>query len=116
VELPLDNALFEYVVRVGLVERREPGKRGGLVTEVGRIELGPASIALVPGEPSPMVGMRIKEQLRAEHPLLIALASDELGYILDPSEYDDPNFEYERSVSVGRETAPTLEAALAGLS
>jgi hypothetical protein len=115
VELALDNSLFEYVARVGLVEHRDPGNNGGLITEVGRIELGPATIALVPGEPTPMVGLRIKESLRAQHPMLIALASDELGYILDPAEYDDPKFEYEASVSVGRETAPSLEAALASL-
>ena len=46
----------------------------------------------------------------------VALASDELGYILDPSQYDDPEFGYERSVSIGRDTAPALEAALAGFT
>lgn len=113
VELEMKNALFDYVARVGLVEDREAGKNGGLVTEVGRIDLGPLAIALVPGEPTPKVGLRIKQSLRAEHTMVIALAGDELGYILDPAEFADPEFAYETTVSVGPETAPTLEAALA---
>jgi hypothetical protein len=116
IELASENALFEYVARVGLIEARERGRNGELITEVGRIDLGPVSMALVPGEPTPKVGKRIKAQLRVEHPMLIALASDELGYILDPQEFDDPEFAYEVSVSVGRKTAPAIEAALASLS
>jgi hypothetical protein len=116
VELAVDNSLFKYVENAGLVEHRAPGKEGGLMTEVGRIDLGPASFALLPGEPTPKVGLRVKAALKAEHPIVLALAGDELGYILDPAEYDDEIFAYERSVSVGRETAPKLEEALAALS
>jgi hypothetical protein len=116
IELPSNNALFAYIERVGLVEPRARGKGGGLLTEVGRIDLGPASWALIPGEPTPLVGGRIKARLEssgAVHPAIIALANDELGYILDPAQYDDPEFSYEVSVSVGREAAPTIERALA---
>lgn len=116
VELPVENSLFEYVENAGLVEHRARGEHGGLVTEVGRIDLGPASFAMIPGEPTPKVGLRVKQQLGVQHPLVMALASDELGYILDPAEYDDDNFAYERSVSVGRETATKLESALAAFT
>jgi hypothetical protein len=115
VELPSGNELFRYIERVGLVERRERGVAGGLITEVGRIDFGPACWALVPGEPTPMVGSRIKKRMEEKgvaHPALIALANDELGYILDPAQYDDPRFSYEVSVSVGRETAPRIEHML----
>jgi hypothetical protein len=115
VELQSDKSLYRYVERVGLVEKRTRGASGGVLTEVGRIDLGPASWALVPGEPTPKVGLRIKAALRREHTSIIALANDELGYILDHEEYDDPEFEYERTVSVGRDTASAIESALAHL-
>ena len=117
-ELPSDNPLFEHIERAGLIEPRPRGEGGGFLTEVGRIELGPAVWALVPGEPSPKVGLRIKAGLRAAgvaHPAVIGLGNDELGYILDPQEYEDPEFGYERSVSAGAQTAPRIEAALAQL-
>jgi hypothetical protein len=115
VELRGDNSLYAYVERVGLVEKRARGPNGGVLSEVGRIDLGPASWALVPGEPTPKVGLRIKAALDNEHTAVIALANDELGYLLDPEEYDDPKFDYEKTVSVGREIAPAIERALAAL-
>jgi hypothetical protein len=115
VELAGENELFETLERIGLIEPHQRGTKGGILTEVARVDLGPAAWAIVPGEPSPRIGLRIKEVLSARgasHPAVIALGNDELGYILDPSEYDDPKFAYEVSVSVGRETAPAIEAAL----
>lgn len=117
-EIPSRNELFSYVERVGLVEPRARGREGGIVTEVGRIDLGPASFALVPGEPSPKVGLRIKDDMRrrgSTHPTVIALGNDELGYVLDPGQYDDPEYAYEVSVSLGREAAPRIEAGLRSL-
>jgi hypothetical protein len=118
VELASDNPLYHYVERVGLIESRQLGATGHFSTEVGRIDLGPASWALVPGEPTPQVGLRIKNtMLKAgrTHPAVISLANDELGYLLDPSEYDDPLFSYEATVSPGRDAALRLEAVLASL-
>lgn len=118
VELASDNALFEYIERVGLVERRARGKGGGILSEVGRLDLGPGSWVFVPGEPTPAVGGRIKARLSdlgVAHPAVIGLGNDELGYILDPAEYVDPRFSYEVSVSMARDTAPAIEAAIAAL-
>ena len=112
------NSQPRSMERIGLIEPHERGTKGGFVSEVARIDLGPAQWALVPGEPSPKVGLRIKEMLRARgasHPIVIALGNDELGYVLDPAEFDDPEFSYEASVSVGRETGPSIESALAAL-
>ncbi len=118
IELANTNEMFPVLERIGLIEPHQRGNQGGFVTEVGRIDLGPAKWAIVPGEATPMVGLRIKEMLKqrgATHPAVIGLGNDELGYILDPSQYDDPEFAYEVSVSVGRDTAATIEAALASL-
>lgn len=118
VVLPTTNALYRYVERVGLIETRGLEAAGHFTTEVGWIALGPAAWALLPGEPTPMVGLRIKEAMRVRgvrHPAVLGLANDELGYLLDPAEYDDPKFGYESTVSPGREAASLLEQALQGL-
>jgi hypothetical protein len=115
VELATNNELFQLLERIGLIEPHRRGSKHGFLTEVARIDLGPARWALVPGEPTPKVGLRIKEALGVEHPVVIGLGNDELGYLLDPAEFDDPEFAYEVSVSVGRDAATTIEAALASL-
>jgi hypothetical protein len=86
------------------------------LSEVGRLDIGPASFALVPGEPTPLVGRAAEALLTARGARFsrtIGLANDELGYLLDPAkQYDDPEFAYEVSMSVGREAVPTLLEAL----
>ncbi|MFO0723313.1 MAG: hypothetical protein U1E65_06000 [Myxococcota bacterium] len=119
-EVPTTNALFRWLELQGIVEPRPRGPRGeGLISEVGRIDLGPASFALVPGEATPFVGGEAEALLRrrgARFPRVIGLANDELGYLLDPAkQFDDPEFNYEVSMSVGREAVPSLLEALGRL-
>ena len=115
-EVPTTNKLFQWLETQGIVEPRRRGPGDGLLSEVGRLDLGPASFALVPGEPTPLVG-RAAEALigarGARFSRTIGLANDELGYLLDPAkQYDDPEFAYEVSMSVGREAVPALLEAL----
>jgi hypothetical protein len=115
IELPVDNDIFELIGELGLIERRQKKPGGGIEVEVWRMDLGPARIVTVPGEPTPRVGGAIKRALGGEHPILIGLGNDEIGYILDPIEYADDRYDYERSVSLGPKTAPLLEQAIAAL-
>lgn len=117
VELPTTNTLFAWLETQGVVEPRPRGPAGGLVTDVGHLELGPLALVLLPGEPTPAVGARAAAVLAARGfsvVRVLGLADDELGYLLEPAaEYDHPEFGYEVSMSVGREAVPTLLAALA---
>jgi hypothetical protein len=124
-------------------------QRGGLRagawtmrTEVGVIDLGPARWVLVPGEPYPELslggiqhpqdpgadfqGAPEEPALRrlSDRPIFIlALANDELGYIIPKSQWDsEPPYAYGRDEpqygeknSPGPETAPILMRALADL-
>ena len=49
--------------------------------------------------------------MESPHGLLLGLAIDELGYILPTEQYDDREYRYERSMSLGRGTADALVAA-----
>jgi hypothetical protein len=117
VELPTTNTLFAWLETQGVVEPRPRGPGGGLITDVGHLELGPLALVLLPGEPTPAVGARAAAVLAARGfgvVRVLGLADDELGYLLEPAtEYDHPEFGYEVSMSVGREAVPVLLAALA---
>lgn len=120
VEIPATNALFAWLETQGIVEPRPRGPSGALITEIGRLELGrDLALALAPGEPTPQVGAALEAQLKARgfaHARVVGLADDELGYLLDPaSQYDDPEFAYEVSMSAGRDVVPALLAAFAAL-
>ena len=115
VELSVDNPLYGSLERTGLVEARPRGPAGGIMTEVGRLSVGPLAFGVMPGEPTPRVGRQVQEILRrsgARWTGVVGLGNDELGYLLDPAQFDDPEFGYEVSVSPGRGAAPALTAAL----
>lgn len=115
VELAGDNDLYRFLERTGLVEARARGPGGGLMSEVGRLSVGPVALGVMPGEPTPRVGRQVQEILRRagyDFTGVVGLGNDELGYLLDPAQFDDPEFAYEVSVSPGRGAAPALTAAL----
>jgi hypothetical protein len=117
VELAASNELFLTIERLGLVEPRRRGDRG-MWTEVGRLDLGPASFALLPGEPTPRVGAAAEAVIAgqgARKTGVIGLANDELGYLLDREQFEDPEFSYEVTMSVGPDAAAEVLAALAAL-
>ena len=115
-EIPASNGLFKFLEDQGVVEARRRGKNGGPMSEVGVLALGPIALALIPGEATQKVGKQIEAKLKArgyEITRVVGLAGDELGYLLDPAtEYDDPEFAYEVSVSAGRDVVPALLKAL----
>lgn len=118
VELGQDNPLYGFLERTGLVETRMHGPQGGLMTEVGRLDLGPLAFGVMPGEPTPAVGRRLQEALRvagAQFQGVLGLGNDELGYLLTKAQFDDPGFAYEVSVSPGRGAVDVLMTALARL-
>ena len=64
-----------------------------------------------PGEVAPEMGARMHDTLRARHRLILGLCDDEVGYVLEPGMFDDPEYRYEATVSLGRDTAAVILAA-----
>ena len=54
------------------------------------------------------VALALKARIPGRYPMVVALAHDELGYILDPEDFDKDLYKYEKSMSVGKETWPRL--------
>jgi hypothetical protein len=142
VELPVGNPVFLLAPVLGLLDRGHVRWRQ-LRTEVAVLQFGEASIACVPGEIYPELvngGIErapggdfdlepvevpsIRELLPGRVKFVFGLANDEIGYIIPKSEWDEqppylygsPKGVYGEVNSVGPETAPTLHAALRGLS
>lgn len=120
VALPLHNRRFREALERGIV-RADLRPDGSLVTDIGVLDLGPARAACWPGEALPAVGIASKDRLGVAYPFLFGLANDEIGYFVPPEAWvepegaPDPDVHYEERMSLGPETAPRIEAALASL-
>ncbi len=118
--VPLENPLLNMAREAGLIHRRMTAQDGQVVvtTAAGLLSLGPVQMLAVPGEVLPRLGLKLRALLPGPHRFLIGLANDELGYILDASEfhapqnYFDPGDAYEESMSMGPAMGPTLYATV----
>ncbi|MDE2001708.1 MAG: hypothetical protein KGI60_04065 [Patescibacteria group bacterium] len=73
---------------------------GDIVTQVGKITLGPLTILTAPGEVFPKIWWRLKKGRK--HLLMFGLANAEFGYILLPEDFGyDGKHGYNSSVSIG---------------
>jgi hypothetical protein len=151
--VPLENKLYLLGRQLGVLVRdafvwmgnpdqaapagdKLTGKKLCIRTEVGWLQLGDLSVALIPGEiypelvlgqvqdppdpgadfPDAPVEPAIYKQLPGPHRMLIGLANDEIGYIIPKRQWDEkPPFCYGRKRaqygeinSVGPDAAPVL--------
>ncbi len=104
------NDDFKLMMRLGLFDR-EIFEGDRIVTEVSVIEIGSAHFVTFPGEAYPKQGLKIRAEQKP-HSFQIALANDELGYILYPDDYASELYEYEASVCVGPTLSERMEEAL----
>ena len=72
----------------------------------GRI--GPAQFASMPGEPLPVVGLAVKDLMKADYRFFFGLGDDELGYLLHAEAVDDERYGYEQSMSINKNAVPLL--------
>lgn len=123
VTVPLRNPLFEMAFAAGLLpDSRTPD--GDVVTSASLLRIGGLWLAAVPGELLPKLGLTLKDEMRragATVPAVIALADDEIGYILPAEDYVaplnwlDPGDQYEESMSLGPDAGPAVVAAVRSL-
>jgi hypothetical protein len=104
-----DNRRFTLLSRLKLIGVKL--ERGRVETEVHHLQIGQAQALTAPGEMLPELGHRVRALMDSPHGLLLGLAIDELGYILPTEQYDDREYRYEKSMSLGRGTADALVAA-----
>lgn len=107
VSLPLENSGFQLFLNSRILEGEL--KAGRMETEVWRVDLGrQITLMSIPGEILPKPALDLKSRMPGRYRMVVALGNDELGYILDPEDWNKDLYKYERSMSVGRETWPLL--------
>jgi len=103
--LPVANWRFRLLRRMGVLER-DIGEE--VETEMNLVTLGGLRLLTIPGEALPELGSELRAALGSPLTMLACLGCDELGYILPTAQFDHPEWKYEVTMSVGRETAPRL--------
>ncbi len=109
VALPLENQNFRLLLGMKILEGEPKGD--GMETEVGRVDLGPITWITIPGEILPKPALDLKSRIPGPFPLVVSMANDEIGYILHPDDFDRKLYQYEKSMSVGKQTWPLLDRA-----
>ncbi len=117
--LPIKNRLFQLAAALGVLHRGTAGWMQ-LRTEISAVTLGPISIVTIPGEIypeiinggveaphgndfdiAPMEVPAVREKMPGKYKFVIALANDEIGYIIPKSQWDT-----KAPYTYGREKAP----------
>ncbi len=107
ISMPVNNKMLIFAAGLGVLGRNL--SPNGITTEVGHIQIGPATIMAAPGEISPAVGIQIKKNMVGDFKFLFSLCNDEIGYVLDKHVFYDPRFSYEKSMSIGAGTAEKIK-------
>jgi hypothetical protein len=69
----------------------------------------------VPGEPAPPLVPEMDALAQAPVVFTVALGNDEVGYMVREEDWDSPNYEYERTMSLGQTTGTTVLRTLRAL-
>jgi hypothetical protein len=136
--LPIDNKLFKMGTMLGIFNRGTAGWMK-MRTELSVFKFGPVSFATFPGEVYPEIinghieapegrdypgdpveVPPVRDMMQGRYKFILGLASDEIGYIIPKSEwdekapytYDRDDSPYGEENSLGPETAPVLHRNL----
>jgi hypothetical protein len=110
IRVPVENKIYVALVEFHMVER-EVYDGPSFITEVNLIEIGSAQFVTFPGEAYPKQGLNIRKRQKPNS-FQIALANDELGYILYPEDYESEVYSYEAGLCPGPALATEIEKAL----
>jgi len=113
IQIPMENDNFSELQRRGVLKRGI--FYGRLKTEVTVARIAGAQFATVPGEAFPNLGLELKGMMKAKYKFVLGIAEDELGYIMQESDFKLKLYSYEQSMSVGARTWPILKGALVEL-
>jgi hypothetical protein len=122
VRIPLENPLFKFALRIGVLPSLTRDRKGCVVTQVSLLELGTTvNLVTIPGELLPRPGIHLRRMLGVPYRFLIGLADDELGYLVPSDEFISPRnpfkpgANYEETMSLSKYATPLLMEAWAAL-
>lgn len=127
VDFVIENPLFLTLAQLGVFEfgyQNLADNNFALTTDVSYWEFQDdagspiASFATAPGELFPEVGLKIRNNMAGSERFLINLANNQLGYIIEWSDFDfpqnvgNPGRNYHETTSAGRDLEPKLLTSL----
>lgn len=114
--IPVTNTNLLVANLIGVVEGHIDGPiwNRQARTSVNEMRLGNSvSLVTIPGEAVTRLGLNIKELMPAGLKLIVGQTNGSLGYIIPEDEWQtDRNGNYEESVSLGKEAATRMMAAI----
>ena len=111
INLAVPNQKFQRFSQNGIIHRSFSNAQ--VETEVGILKIGPAIVATIPGEALPKIGLAIKDAMDTEYKMIFGLANDELGYLIQESDWRPDA--YEESMSVGPKGGDTVQKEIIAL-
>ena len=114
VAIPVEGAIFKLAGAAGIMRDADRVKPDELLlrTDVSVLDLGPATIATIPGEAFPAIGFAVKNRMTAPYRFVFNLTGDEVGYLMTPEQYRDETYKYERSVCLGPRAGAIVQGAV----
>lgn len=110
-----DNWRYRLLERLHLVDVKT--ENGTVRTQVHHMSVGERfSLVTAPGELCPEAGAQVRSKLSTTHGMVVCLAEDEFGYLLQPPMFEDSEYGYEATMSLGRGTLGTLLDIVDGLA
>ena len=114
--IPVTNTTLLVANLIGLVEGHIDGPLWNrqAITTINGVRLGESvSLVTIPGEAVTRLGLEIKELMPGELKLIVGQTDGSLGYIIPEDEWQTGrNGNYEESVSLGKEAATRMMAAI----
>lgn len=111
-QFPVKNWIFEYMGNRSMFKRKLQTVKGTLMmtSEITLLQVRKGTEILldltsVPGEPAPTVVAELDKMSDAPVKFTMALGNDEVGYMVREEDWNLPQYEYERTMSLGKTTA-----------
>ncbi len=118
-ELHQNNWIFNYMGNRKLLKREATWRKGEnyVTTEIAAMRLRVdgrilVDLVSVPGEPAPPFVEQIDATSDAPVRITVALGNDENGYMVPEGDWDLPQYDYERTMSLGKKTATVVLDAI----
>lgn len=94
--VPMLNETYDLARKMDMIPNALPALGEEYYSLVTAVDLGALRIGTMPGEMSPQLGEQIRRALGGEAQILVGLAQDWVGYLIDRDQYDDPMYAYEK--------------------
>ena len=103
IEPAMVNRVFSLAKVLGTIKLDVPEYGDPLPVRVTAASVGPIRFGTMPGEMTPQLGVEIRNVLGGEAQVLVGLGQDALGYMIEPWQYNDKRYAYEKLLCINPE-------------